>query len=62
MCLHTKGMTRAPAIKYRMDNEPISEQGATAEIEGCLVSPGQDAAGRAGGEDGCLGRPAEKGA
>ncbi|MBS1597195.1 MAG: DUF885 domain-containing protein [Bacteroidetes bacterium] len=31
--MHQKGMTREEAIKYMMDNEPISEQGATAEIE-----------------------------
>jgi len=31
--LHTKGWTREQAIKYMMDNEPIREQGATAEIE-----------------------------
>jgi len=31
--MHQKGMTREQAIKYMMDNEAISEQGATAEIE-----------------------------
>jgi uncharacterized protein (DUF885 family) len=39
--LHTKGMTREQAIKYMMDNEPISEQGATAEIERYMAIPGQ---------------------
>ncbi|SHF78491.1 Uncharacterized conserved protein, DUF885 familyt [Cnuella takakiae] len=39
--LHTKGMTREAAIQYMMDNEPISEQGATAEIERYMSGPGQ---------------------
>ncbi|QHT71413.1 DUF885 domain-containing protein [Rhodocytophaga rosea] len=39
--LHTKGMSREEAIKYMMDNEPISEQGATAEIERYMAIPGQ---------------------
>jgi uncharacterized protein (DUF885 family) len=39
--LHTKGMTREEAIKYMMDNEPISEDGATAEIERYMAIPGQ---------------------
>ncbi|GAB2539277.1 DUF885 domain-containing protein [Spirosoma aerophilum] len=39
--LHTKHMTREQAIKYMMDNEPISEQGATAEIERYMAIPGQ---------------------
>lgn len=39
--LHTKGMTREEAIKYMMDNEPISEEGATAEIERYMAIPGQ---------------------
>jgi uncharacterized protein (DUF885 family) len=39
--LHTKGMTREEAIKYMMENEPISEQGATAEIERYMAIPGQ---------------------
>src|SRR5881394_1079376 len=33
VAIHDKGMTREEAIKYMMDNEAISEQGATAEIE-----------------------------
>lgn len=39
--LHAKGMTREEAIKYMMENEPISEQGATAEIERYMSGPGQ---------------------
>jgi len=39
--IHTKGMTREEAIKYMMDNEPISEQAATAEIERYMAIPGQ---------------------
>ncbi len=31
--MHWKGWTREEAIKYMMDNEPISEEGAVAEIE-----------------------------
>ncbi|HEY6978564.1 MAG TPA: DUF885 domain-containing protein [Chitinophagaceae bacterium] len=39
--MHVKGMTREEAIKYMMDNEAISEQGATAEIERYMAIPGQ---------------------
>ena len=39
--IHDKGMTREEAIKYMMDNEAISEQGATAEIERYMAIPGQ---------------------
>ena len=39
--LHAKGWTRERAIQYMMDNEPISEQGATAEIERYMAMPGQ---------------------
>jgi uncharacterized protein (DUF885 family) len=39
--LHTKGWTREQAIKYMMDNEPIAEQGAVAEIERYMAIPGQ---------------------
>ncbi|GAC1380560.1 MAG: DUF885 family protein [Hymenobacter sp.] len=39
--LHTRNMTREQAIKYMMDNEAISEQGATAEIERYMAIPGQ---------------------
>ena len=39
--LHAKGMTREDAIKYMMDNEVITEQLATAEIERYMGNPGQ---------------------
>ena len=39
--IHVKEMTREEAIKYMMDNEAISEEGATAEIERYMASPGQ---------------------
>ena len=39
--LHAKGQTREQAIKYMMDNELISEQLATAEIERYMAMPGQ---------------------
>ena len=39
--LHAKGWTREQAIKYMMDNEPISEQSATAEIERYMAMPAQ---------------------
>ena len=39
--MHAKNMSREQAIKYMMDNEPISEQGATAEIERYMAIPGQ---------------------
>jgi uncharacterized protein (DUF885 family) len=39
--LHTKGWTREQAIKYMRDNEPISEQGAVAEIERYMAIPAQ---------------------
>jgi uncharacterized protein (DUF885 family) len=41
VALHTKDMTREGAIKYMMDNEAITEQAATAEIERYMVIPGQ---------------------
>ncbi|MDP4264256.1 MAG: DUF885 domain-containing protein [Bacteroidota bacterium] len=41
VAIHEKGMTREEAIKYMMDNEAISEQGATAEIERYMAIPGQ---------------------
>ena len=41
VAIHTKGMSREEAIKYMMDNEAISEQGATAEIERYMVIPAQ---------------------
>jgi uncharacterized protein (DUF885 family) len=39
--LHDKGWTREQAIKYMLDNEPTSEQEATAEIERYMAIPGQ---------------------
>ncbi|MBL0262270.1 MAG: DUF885 family protein [Leptospiraceae bacterium] len=39
--LHTGKMTREDAIKYMMDNEAISEQIATQEIERYIAMPGQ---------------------
>lgn len=39
--LHTGKMNREEAIKYMMDNEPISEQFATAEIERYMAMPAQ---------------------
>ena len=47
--LHAKGMTREEAIKYMMENEPISEQGATAEIERYMSWPGQALSYKTGG-------------
>ena len=41
VALHTKGMTREEAIAYMVTNEPISEAGATAEIERYMAIPGQ---------------------
>ncbi|OIR05006.1 hypothetical protein GALL_128220 [mine drainage metagenome] len=41
VAIHTKNMTREEAIKYMMDNEAISEDGATAEIERYMAIPGQ---------------------
>ncbi|MEO8768768.1 MAG: DUF885 domain-containing protein [Ferruginibacter sp.] len=41
VAMHTGKMTREEAIKYMMDNESISEEGATAEIERYMVYPGQ---------------------
>jgi uncharacterized protein (DUF885 family) len=39
--MHSKKMTREQAIAYMMDNEPISEQGAVAEIERYMAIPAQ---------------------
>jgi uncharacterized protein (DUF885 family) len=39
--MHEKNWTREEAIKYMMDNEAISEQGAVAEIERYMAIPGQ---------------------
>jgi uncharacterized protein (DUF885 family) len=41
VAIHTKNMTREQAIKYMMDNEAMSEQGATAEIERYMAIPAQ---------------------
>ncbi|HKO81540.1 MAG TPA: DUF885 domain-containing protein [Chitinophagaceae bacterium] len=41
VAIHAKGMSREDAIKYMMENEAISLQGATAEIERYMVIPGQ---------------------
>ncbi|MDB5231859.1 MAG: hypothetical protein JWN76_2664 [Chitinophagaceae bacterium] len=41
VAMHTKNMTREEAIKYMMENEPISEEGATAEIERYMAIPAQ---------------------
>ncbi len=41
VAMHTKGMTREEAIQYMMENEQISEEGATAEIERYMVIPAQ---------------------
>jgi len=39
--MHQKNMTREQAIAYMMENEAISDQGATAEIERYMAIPGQ---------------------
>ena len=41
VAIHTKGWTREQAIKYMMENEAVSEQSATAEIERYMAIPGQ---------------------
>jgi len=41
VAMHTGKMTREEAIKYNMDNEAISLEDATAEIERYMVYPGQ---------------------
>jgi len=41
VAIHMKNWSREEAIKYMMDNEPISEQGATAEIERYMSNPAQ---------------------
>jgi uncharacterized protein (DUF885 family) len=41
VAIHLKNMSREEAIKYMMDNEAISEQGATAEIERYMAIPAQ---------------------
>ncbi len=39
--LHTGKMTREDAIKYMLENEPVTEQFATSEIERYMATPGQ---------------------
>lgn len=39
--MHAQGMTREQAIAYSLANEPISDEGATAEIERYMAVPGQ---------------------
>ncbi len=39
--LHTGELTREQAVRYLMDNEPIDEQRATAEVERYMAAPGQ---------------------
>lgn len=39
--IHSKNMSREEAIQYMMENEPISEQGAIAEIERYMAIPAQ---------------------
>ncbi len=39
--MHAKNMTREEAIKYMMDNEPLSEEGTVAEIERYMAIPAQ---------------------
>ena len=41
VAIHTKNMSREEAIKYMMENEAISEEGATAEIERYMAIPAQ---------------------
>lgn len=41
VALHIGRMTREEAIKYSMENEPLSEAGAVAEIERYMAAPGQ---------------------
>lgn len=39
--MHAKGWSREQALKYMLDNEPLSEQEAIAEIERYMAIPGQ---------------------
>jgi uncharacterized protein (DUF885 family) len=41
VAIHQKGMSREEAIRYMMENEAISLEGATAEIERYMAWPGQ---------------------
>ena len=47
--MHAKGLSREEAIAYMTANEPISEQGATAEIERYMSWPGQALSYKTGG-------------
>src|SRR5438045_7647029 len=46
--MHTKNMTREQAIAYMMENEAITEEGATAEIERYMAIPAQASRYKAG--------------
>jgi uncharacterized protein (DUF885 family) len=46
--IHTRGWTREEAIKYMVNNEPITDQSATAEIERYMALPGQAVAYKVG--------------
>jgi uncharacterized protein (DUF885 family) len=39
--LHAKGWSREQAIKYSLDNEPVTEQVAISEVERYMAMPGQ---------------------
>jgi uncharacterized protein (DUF885 family) len=39
--MHSKSMSREEAIKFMMDNEPLSEEGTIAEIERYMAIPAQ---------------------
>jgi len=39
--MHSKNMSREEAIKYMMDNEPLSKEGTIAEIERYMAIPAQ---------------------
>jgi uncharacterized protein (DUF885 family) len=39
--MHAKGWSRERALQYMLDNEPLSEEEATAEIERYMAIPGQ---------------------
>ncbi|HET9058096.1 MAG TPA: DUF885 domain-containing protein [Chitinophagaceae bacterium] len=41
VAIHTKGWSREKAIEYMLENEAISEEGATAEIERYMAIAGQ---------------------
>jgi uncharacterized protein (DUF885 family) len=39
--IHTKGWTREQAIKYSLENEPLTEDKVIAEVERYIAIPGQ---------------------